>query len=247
MKPIPSSTDRRRLYGDLAWTWPIISPPEDYVEEAETFCRAIQQHAHLEVKTLLDLGCGGGHNDHTLKQHFRVTGVDLSESMLALARRLNPEVTYRCADMRTVRLGHLFDAALIADSIDYMLTADELRAAFETAFVHLKPGGVFCTYAEVTRERFRQNSTGHSTHAQDDVEITFIENYYDPDPTDTTYEMTFVYLIRRGGRLSIETDHHLGGIFPLQTWLDLLQEVGFAVTLMEFEDDIPMFACVRPA
>ena len=25
--------DNRRLYHDLAWTWPIISPPSDYVEE----------------------------------------------------------------------------------------------------------------------------------------------------------------------------------------------------------------------
>ena len=27
--------DQRRLYRDLAWTWPIISAPETYVEETE--------------------------------------------------------------------------------------------------------------------------------------------------------------------------------------------------------------------
>ena len=31
-----------RLYGDLAWTWPIISPPEDYAEEAEEAISLIQ-------------------------------------------------------------------------------------------------------------------------------------------------------------------------------------------------------------
>jgi predicted TPR repeat methyltransferase len=116
----PSSNDQRRLYGDLAWTWPVISPPEDYVGEAETFCTAIREHAQVDVKTLLDLGCGGGHNDRTLKQHFEVTGVDVSEAMLSLARRLNPEVTYALGDMRTVRLGKTFDAVIVADSIDYM-------------------------------------------------------------------------------------------------------------------------------
>jgi len=242
----PPPSDQRRLYDDLAWTWPIISPPEDYVDEAEEFAKIVREHSRIEVKALLDLGCGGGHNDCTLKKHFEVTGVDVSEAMLSLARGLNPEVTYLVGDMRTVRLGEAFDAVMIADSIDYMLTVDELRSAFDTAFAHLKPGGVFCTYAEVTRERFQQNETKCSSHAQGDVEITFIEHSYDPDPTDTTYEMAFVYLIRRCGELQIETDRHSGGIFPLATWQDLLREVGFEVTLMNSPAEDPMFVCVRP-
>ncbi len=242
-----SSKDQRRLYGDLTWTWPIISRPENYVGEAGQFREAIRRYARIEVRTLLDLGCGGGHNDFTLKEHFAVTGVDVSASMLALARQLNPEVTYLAGDMRTVRLGQVFDAVIIADSINYMRTEADLRAAFVTAHAHLKPGGVFCTYAEVTRERFQQNKTQCSTHTQGDVEIVFLENYYDPDPTDTTYESTFVYLIRRRGRLGIETDRHLGGIFDLQTWSDLLREVGFQVEQLRFEeDDLPMFVGLKP-
>jgi hypothetical protein len=27
-------TEAHRLCGDLAWLWPILSPPEDYAEEA---------------------------------------------------------------------------------------------------------------------------------------------------------------------------------------------------------------------
>ena len=56
-----------------------------------------------------------------------------------------------------------------------------------------------------------------------------VENVYDPDRSDTTYEVTFLYLIRRDGGLSIEADRHTCGIFPLHTWLDLLTEVGFVV------------------
>ncbi len=115
-----------------------------------------------------------------------------------------------------------------------MLTAADLRAAFTTAFQHLKSGGVFLTCAEVTLERFRQNKTLCSTHSRGDIEITFIENYYDPDPADTIYQATFVYLVRRGGQLEIETDCHLCGIFELETWRSLLKEVGFGVHQMEF-------------
>jgi len=100
-----AQADQRRMYGDLAWTWPIISPKEGYVEEAEGFVAAIRKHSRIEARTLLHLGPGGGHLDWTLKQHFHITAVDLSEDMLGLARPLNPEVTYLQGDMRTVRLG----------------------------------------------------------------------------------------------------------------------------------------------
>jgi SAM-dependent methyltransferase len=239
--------NQQKLYTDLAWLWPIISPPEDYLEEAGQFIQAIKEHARVEVKTLLDLGCGGGHNDYTLQKYFQLTGVDISREMLALARKLNPGVPYFEGDMRTLELKQTFDAVMVADSIDYMLTIEELRATFMTAYRHLRPGGVFCTYAEETPGSFVQNNTYSTTHQRGDIEIVLIENYYDPDLADTTYEMTFVYLIRQAGQLKIETDHHLGGIFPVDTWVSLLQEVGFEVKQMTFEEgDCPMFIGIKP-
>jgi SAM-dependent methyltransferase len=240
--------DERRMYDDLAWLWPLMGQPEveDWIAEAQEFVDAIHKYARIQVKTLLNLGCGGGKNDYTLKKYFAVTGVDISERMLVNARRLNPEIEYSVGDMRTARLGKMFDAVMIGDSIDYMLTEDDLRAAFFTAFTHLKSGGVFCTYAEVTRERFRQNETKCSTYARGEIDIAFFENSYDSDPTDTIYEYACVWLIHRAGKLEIETDHHLGGIFPLQTWHILLREVGFQVTLIETPFEAPMFVCVKP-
>ncbi|MEK6986683.1 MAG: class I SAM-dependent methyltransferase [Candidatus Thermoplasmatota archaeon] len=225
----PSSRDARRLYGDLAWTWPIISPQEHYEGEAEAAHALLREHSREPGKTLLHLGCGGGHLDRTLKKHYEVTGVDASEAMLDLARQLNPEVTYVHGDMRRVRLGGTFDAVAVFDSIDYMLTKEDLRAAFVTAHEHLRPGGVFVTYAEETTERFRQNRAKVTVRSKGDVHIVFLENAFDPDPSDTMFENVFVYLIRRDGRLEVETDRHLSGLFPFRTWLDLLNEVGFEV------------------
>jgi SAM-dependent methyltransferase len=247
-----SEKDLRRLYGDLAWTWPIISPPEEYVPEGEFFTGLIREHSERKPETLLHLGCGGGHNDHALKKYFNVTGVDMSARMLELARKLNPEVTYIEGDMRSVRLGKAFDAVAILDSVNYMLAEPDLRAAFETAFAHLEPGGVFVTIIEQTLEGFRQNQVKPLIRKSGDVEIAFIENMYDPDPSDTTYESTFVYLIRREGRLEIESDRHLGGLFPIDVWYDALTSVGFSVKTVEFEDpssgdNIPVVVCVKEA
>jgi SAM-dependent methyltransferase len=247
-----SLNNQWRLYRDLAWLWPIISPPEDYVGETERLAKVIRKHARIEVKTLLNLGCGGGHHDYTLKKHFKVTGIDVSEDMLELAKRLNPEVTYHLDDMKTARLSKTFDAVTIFDSINYMLTREELSAAFTTAFEHLKAGGILLTIAEETAERFQQNKTLCSTHVQGDNEIAFIQNYYDPDPADTTYEANFIYLIRHSGKLELQTDYHLGGIFRLETWLDALRKSGFEVKQTLFQsppvgaEDYPVLLGVRP-
>ena len=235
-----------RLYSDLAWTWPIISCKEHYIEEAEGFIALIQRHSRIEAHTLLHLGCGGGHLDWTLKRHLNITAVDLSEDMLALARRLNPEVTYLQGDMRTLRLERLFDAVMVADSITYMTTVPDLRATFATAYAHLKPGGVFCTYAEATRESFQQNRSECSAHTAGDVDIAFYENYYDPDPSDTSFEGVMVFLIRRRGELTIETDHSVCGLFPLQTWLELLEGVGFEAAPHKTEWEASVLLGVKP-
>ena len=240
--------DQRRLYSDMAWAWPLISQGSNYLQEAELFARQIRQRARIPVSTLLHLGCGGGHLDLTLRKYFNVSGVDLSQPMLELAGQLNPEVAYYPGDMRTVRLDKTFEAVVIADSISYMLSEAELSSAFQTAYVHLKPGGVFCTYAGVTRQSFHQNETCVSTHSGGSVEITFIENRYDPRPEDSTYENTFVYLIRRersNGQLEIETDRHLSGLFDLETWLRCLTETGFEVHQTELGEGVPFFVCRR--
>jgi SAM-dependent methyltransferase len=248
-----SHSDQRRLYDDLAWTWPIISPPEDYIPEGEYFAGAMLEHVEGDLTSLLHIGCGGGHNDYTLKRFFDVTGVDASPKMLGLAKRLNPDVSYVQGDMRTVRLRSKFDAVAILDSINYMLSERDLRSAFETAYAHLRPGGVFLTYVEQTPERFRQNVTKHWTRGKGDVEITFIENSYDPDHADTTYESVFVFLIREHGQLRIETDRHLGGIFTMDIWYDNLRSTGFEVNEVNFvdrsEDGEPLhvLVCTRGA
>ncbi len=236
------------MYGDLAWAWPVFSSAESYIEESERFARLIRQYAEIEVKSVLNLGSGAGGNDYTLKKHFEVTGADVSEGMQETAKRLNPQVRYLLADMRSLRLTERFDAVVSFDSISYMQTKEELQAAFTTAFLHLKPGGVFITYQESTPERFEQNHTRFQSGAAGDVELVFIENSYDPDPTDTTYESTFVYLIRRSGKLQIETDHHILGMFETETWLDLLRKTGFDIkaVLDEAPDWCITFACVKP-
>jgi len=235
------------MYDDLVWTWPIISPKQDYIPEVAEIRKQIESHSRIKIKTLLHLGCGGGHLDYSFKKYYDVTSVDISKEMLGLAKKLNPEVKYIIGDMRTVRLNQTFDAVVIADSIDYMQTKKDLSAVFMNAYKHLKPGGVFYTYAEETKERFKQNHIHTTYHKQGNIEITLIENNYDPDPTDTIYDADFIYLIRKNGKLKIEADRHQMGIFSEKTWTDLLQKAGFKVKQITFTlEKIPAFIGIKP-
>jgi SAM-dependent methyltransferase len=245
------SKDMRRLYKDLAWTWPIISPPEHYSKESEDIKRLIVKFSKISVKTLLHLGCGGGHVDWVLKKYFAITGIDTSKSMLQLAKQLNPEVTYLKGDMRNVRLRAKYDAVLIHDSINYMLTKKDLKAAFKTGYNHLKSGGVLVTFVE-EHGHLKQNKIHYSICRKDSTEITFIEHYYDPNPNDTTFECTFIFLIRKNKKLQTYTDRHLCGIFNLKTWILLLNKVGFTVKRVDDKDAvsdegkaIPTFVCLK--
>jgi len=241
--------DTRLLYTDLAWLWPMWGDAAtEYAHYCEHVTALIRQYAARPATSLLDIGCGGGKNVANLKRDFSVTGLDLSPTMLAQAKELNPECTFVHGDMRTFRLDRTFDAVLMDDAISHMNCRADFVAAFRTAYAHLNPGGVLIATPDVTSETFRQNQTTTTPATRDGLDVVFIENVYDPDPTDEQYETTILYLIREDGRLRIETDHWTMGIFSLDTWRHVLRETGFQVHEGRYnpgEEEYTVFACVK--
>jgi len=248
---MPSNTFR--LYDDLAWLWPMWGDAiGEYTDWCDFVTGLIRKYSAREAKTILNLGCGGGKNAFNLKRDFQVTGIDISETMLAQAAELNPECEFIQADMRTCSLGREFDCVLIDDSVSYMASRSELAAAFQVAHRHLRLGGVMVVSPDDTTETFEQNRTRVS-HAEsrtkpDNIDVVFIENDYDPDPEVETYEGTMVYLIREDGKLRVETDRHVLGLFPLEAWRGTLRETGFEIHEARYDEspnDTPTFACVK--
>ena len=124
---------QHRLYGDVAYLWPLMNPPEHYEREARYWTHELRARLAPGKQCALDLGAGGGYHLHQLIGEFDAAAVDLSELMLPHSRRLNPSVAHHVGDMRTVRLGETFDAVLVDDTIDYMTTEADLLAVFATA------------------------------------------------------------------------------------------------------------------
>lgn len=219
-----------RLYHDLAAWWPVISPPGEYTEEATYLAAVLSSTAAIGVHDVLDVGSGGGHIAAHLKDKFSLTLVDVSEDMLAVSRRLNPECKHARGDMRSMRLGQAYDAVLIHDAIDYVTTEDDLASVLATAFAHCRPGGIAVFVPDYVKDDFRDlvgsgggGSDGTGRHA------TFRERTWDPDPADDWVQAEYEFILREAdGSVEVIKETHRLGAFSRETWQRLLTRAGFA-------------------
>ncbi len=103
------STEQPKIYTELSDWWQLITPTEDYADEAAFFAGLFRAE---NVRTVLELGCGGGNVAWFLKKGFALTLTDLSGEMLAESEKQNPELEHIEGDMRALRLGRTFDGGL---------------------------------------------------------------------------------------------------------------------------------------
>ncbi len=98
--------------------------------------------AHLSDRDVLEIGCGTGrHTVRLARQGNRVTGIDLSANMLAIARdklKGARDVRLLEADIMSCDLPGSFDAALAALVVEHIA---DLPRFFARVAAMLKPGG----------------------------------------------------------------------------------------------------------
>jgi SAM-dependent methyltransferase len=226
---------RMKMYDELAAWWPLLSKPEDYAEEAAFYARAMRNAATGPLRTVLELGSGGGNNASHMKVDWQLTLVDPSGGMRRVSEALNPECEHLAGDMRTVRLGRQFDGVFVHDAVAYMTTLDDLCLAIQTAFLHTRPGGVALFAPDYVRENFR---AGTECGGDDDGPrgLRYLEWVWDPNPADAVYNVDYVIAYRTDdGVLHVEPDRHTEGLFSRQDWLRVLTEAGYQPRVVPLE------------
>jgi ubiquinone/menaquinone biosynthesis C-methylase UbiE len=137
--------------------------PTDYDPIAEQYKRSKQQpwRTHIEAFTLmelvgdptgkavLDVACGEGFYTRMLRQRgaASVTGVDLSDGMIDLARQQEDQhrqgIDYRVGNARDLGSAEEYDLVVAAYLLNYAQNRDELQAMCDGIARCLKPGGRF--------------------------------------------------------------------------------------------------------
>jgi SAM-dependent methyltransferase len=93
---------------------------------------------------LLELGCGAGvESTRILAERGRLTGVDISEAQLDLARRRIPSATFMCADLAKLEFADESFDGVVALYVLFHLPRAELGPLVGRIRDWLRPGGVF--------------------------------------------------------------------------------------------------------
>lgn len=139
------------VFNNYAHYYNLLYKDKDYPGEADYVHKLIQQY-NPGAKSVLNLGCGTGKHDfYLVKKGYRVTGVDLSAEMLHQAKAelaklkySKSALTFLRGDVRKIRLKKKFDAVIsLFHVISYMNTNKDVSDMLETAYRHLKKGGIF--------------------------------------------------------------------------------------------------------
>lgn len=195
----------------------------DYVE------RIFKEH-RVEKGLVLELGCGTGNMTRRMADKgFDMIGLDSSEEMLSIARELSSEqddgILYLCQDMRDFELyGTVAAVICVCDSINYMITEEDIRKVFGRVGNYLDPGGLF--FFDMDTGYLYEEILGDNTTVMNREEGSVIwENTFYPE--EMINEVNLTLFIRKEENLYQKKEEtHVRKAYPVDTIRRLLFEAG---------------------
>jgi len=193
--------------------------------------RLLERHT-APGKTLLEMACGTGTVAVSMATAgWRVYGVDGSAHMLAQARAKaeaqGVDVLWSQQDMRHFVLPEqVHVATCLYDSLNYMLTSEDLSAAFESVSNALVPGGLYlfdmntaCVMATLW--------AGDTYYSDSDDLSVILTSDFDPQRQRTTVQVT---CFQREGELYRKIrERHAEQAYPEEHVATLLADAGLHV------------------
>ncbi len=214
--PSPSQfTDVAEVYDSLM----AVVPYRQWVSYVER----LWERFEASPTSVLDLACGTGNVTLELaRRGYQVTGVDYAPAMLRQARaKAAPGTRFLLQDARRLELAESFDACVcLFDSLNYLLSPEELRDAFRGVAQHLNPRGLFIfdvnTVRALERGMFSQEGTGA------DPSLSYVwRSAYEPQTCLCRIAMRFQVHTPTGTREFDET--HVQRGYPLAQITTLLE------------------------
>lgn len=179
-----------------------------------------------------ELGCGTGKMTELLaKKGYDMIGIDASAEMLSIAtrsRESDEDILYLCQDMREMELyGTVRAVVSVCDSMNYLLSEEDLLTTFELVNNYLDPGGIFIF--DMNAEYKYRELLGEKTICENRESCSFIwENYYDETERINEYDLT-LFVKEQEDLFRRFEEIHYQKCYTVETVTALLRESGLAV------------------
>ena len=213
-------------YYDRIYWW------KDYDQEVDFLVEAFRR-CGIRGRRVLEVACGtGSHTKLLVERGYEVTGVDISEDMLRLARsKLKGRARFLRGDMRDLDavVDGEYDAAVcLFSSISYNLTMPDLRRTIQGLYDHLAEPGVVVFDTHFTKKGFMDGHRGEDVF--DDGRVIGARLSVSKREGDVG-QLSFSYLIKDGPKtIVLRDDVHRLGLFDHEDFLRTMREVGLVRT-----------------
>lgn len=231
-----------KLYHELAYLWPLLSPPEDYEPEAMAIISVIKSHfkpIENRKPKLVEMGAGGGHTLSHLANDFDLVAVDIADPMLVNCSLICPQAVTVLGDMRDVILPDPVDVVLIHDAVDYMQTPIDVKRTLTNAYQLLNPGGLLIVAPTYTTESFENNQSIRDEHEDQQVHVAFTSKVTQVADNPNQFVMKMIFDITEKGKTTQMADEHCCGLFSETDWQKWMTDAGFTVHQVNELADMP--------
>ena len=216
---------KQLLHNQLAKYYDRIYSFKDYLDEAVRLQNLIIKYLESEGNLLLDVGCGTGLHLKHLKDDFSCIGVDISKSMLKIARKNARGVKFKEADMKTMRLGKQFDIiTCMLSSIGYVKTAASLEKTIQNFSKHLKKGGLALIEPSYAKASYVNGEPHITTYNGKDAKIARV-NFTKIKQATAVLNM-HILIAERGKDVKYFVDRHELGLFGINNTLKIMKAAG---------------------
>src|SRR2546425_3031894 len=198
------------LYSELASYYDKIYWWKDYAQEVDFLLKIFRRYG-VRGKRILEVACGtGNHTKILTSRSYEVTGVDISEDVLRIARRkVRRHATFVRGDMRDLDavVEGEFDAVIcLFSAISYNLALSDLRKTLNGFYRHLKGNGVVVFDTHFMKKSFLD---GHRDQEVFDDGKVIGARLSTSKRVGGVGEISFAYLIKDGRKtIVLRNDVH---------------------------------------